>query len=154
MSPLLVEKVSKGKEEILYLNDGSILKLKTQNTGEYINIKKSLLEPGRLALDIVNAEKATDDYVNRFAIIKSNIDEHLRFVNFADLLRFIRLYDEETIRKNYDYTEKYAIQLLSQVLKKLKKICLNSLPSACQISSPSNLPNSETQRVKIKSIKL
>lgn len=144
---MIIEKVNRGKEDDIFLNDGSILKLKTQSSGEYLNIKKCLLDPGRNVIDGNFTEKATDDYVNRFAIIKSKNDQHLLCKNFTDLLQFICFYDEETIRKNYDYTESYAILLLSKVLKKLKKICINSLPSACQISIPSNHPDLDIQRV-------
>ena len=89
----------------------------------------------------------TDDYASCFKVIEAQEHERLRFMVLADLNRFIRVYDEQALRKNYDFTEKFAYIMLSKVLKRMKRLCLNTLPVACDLSLPCKIPNENIQRV-------
>ena len=119
LNPLIAEKVIRGKTEKGIIMNGSVFKIKKQGSQEYINIKKAASKLNS------NGDKdtvMTDDYASCFKIIEAEEHERLRFMVLADLNRFIRVYDEQTLRKNYDFTEKFAYIMLSKVLKRIEEI--------------------------------
>lgn len=144
LQPLIVEKVVRGKNEKGIIIDGSVFKMKKQGSNEFINIKKSV---SKWAAAGSNSVVLTEDYASCFKVIQAKDHEKLRYMVLADLNRFIRVYDEQALRKNYDFTEKCAYRMLSRVLKRLKRLCLNTLPITCDLSLQCKVPSEEIQRV-------
>ena len=118
------------------ISNGSVFKLSLPGKKEHINIKTGS-----------DLELKTEDYKSCFKVVQANEREELRNAILAHLTMFIRSYDDQALIKTYDFTSQAAFSMLSKVLKSMKRLCLNTLPSVYDSVVPYKIPNEEIQTV-------
>ncbi|MDR3549711.1 MAG: hypothetical protein P4M11_15805 [Candidatus Pacebacteria bacterium] len=147
LKPMVAEKVARGE---IKGNDGAVIKLSLcGGKGEHIAI-------GGAALAAANKHASTgkrlvvntEDYASSFRVVRASEHDQLRNYTLAQLTMFVRSYDDQALRKVYDFTEEAAFKMLSRVLKSMKRLCLNTMPSVYDPSIPFKVPDESVQRVR------
>ena len=90
-----------------------------------------------------------DDYYKSFKVVLVNPEKQHIFFTLTDLARYIRTFDIETMKRRSDFTNDALLKLLSKALRRLKKLCINALPSTIQDSHPYKHPIKSIQNVFI-----
>eukprot|EP01022_Parablepharisma_sp_SALTPOND_P026755 TRINITY_DN647_c0_g1_i1.p1 TRINITY_DN647_c0_g1~~TRINITY_DN647_c0_g1_i1.p1 ORF type:complete len:1484 (-),score=183.65 TRINITY_DN647_c0_g1_i1:5466-9917(-) len=145
LKPMIIENVVRGESQRGIIGNGSVIKLILHGRNEYINIKTSLF----LSHDKSSASQGiitnTEDYARCFKVVQVRDDEQLKYTCLAQLSMFIRGYDEQTLLKTYDFTKQTAFNMLSKVLRSLKRLCRNTLVSVYNPMAPYGAPYEDIQ---------
>ena len=148
LKPLIAENVVRNEAQKNCLNHGSVFKIRLRNSKDFVSISSVLLSS---ATDSDAASLATlsntSDYASCFKIVKASDRERLQSYAIAHLSRFIQSYDEQAMRKVYDFKPEVLFQILSSALKCMKRLCLNSFPPVYNPLVPFKIPNKDVQWV-------
>jgi hypothetical protein len=150
LKPLLASKVVREENERGVINDGSVFKMTPQASNTPISIGDVIRAAASNDQNLVEgADPAnlTEDYASCFKVIQVGEERRLRDPTLASLVRFLRMYDEQMLRKVYDFTEKAVRKMLSKVLVILKRLCRNQLVTTLQLALPYKVPNPDIQSV-------
>ena len=148
LNPLWAENVVRNESQKNSISDGSVFKIKLENTEKFIYISDSLLSSATEASTSSLASLSnTSDYSSCFKIVMANSQTKLQNYAISHMSKFIRSYDEQAVRKVYDFTSRATFKMLSDVLKCMKRLCINSFPSVYNPMVQFKEPNEEVQRV-------
>eukprot|EP01022_Parablepharisma_sp_SALTPOND_P012770 TRINITY_DN1659_c0_g1_i1.p2 TRINITY_DN1659_c0_g1~~TRINITY_DN1659_c0_g1_i1.p2 ORF type:complete len:690 (-),score=70.92 TRINITY_DN1659_c0_g1_i1:11422-13491(-) len=151
LKPLFAENVVRGEAQKGSISDGSVLKLRLPGSKDFISVSVSILSSATKTSSGTGASSGnTSDYTCCFKIIQAKEQEKLQNYALSHLTMFIRSYDEQVLRKIYDFTAEATFEMLSGALKCMKRLCLNTLPAAYDPILPFKVPNEAIQRVTIK----
>lgn len=146
LKPLIAENIVRNEAQRDCLNHGSVFKIRLRNSKEFVSVGSSLLssatdsDAGSLA-----TLSNTSDYASCFKVVKATERERLQSYAIAHLSRFIQSYDEQTMRKVYDFNPEALFETLSRALNCMKHLCLNSYPPVYNSQLPYKVPSKDVQ---------
>jgi len=150
LKPLYAENVVRGESQKGAVSDGAVIKLKLPGRKKFIAVNQTILSSATKAMTgtaISSALADTSDYPSCFKIVLAKQLEQLQNYSLSHLTMFIRSYDEQNLRKTYDFTAKATFEMLSGTLKSMEQLCLNMQPISYEASLPFQVPNQAIQRV-------
>jgi hypothetical protein len=128
--------------EVGAISQGSIFKIKVRDTGVQVQLREQSKKKVKANKPVLlqKRELVMDDYYKSFKVIVVNEERQHILLTLTDLTRYIRTFDVETEKRHSDFTNDALLKLLSKALRRLKRLCVNALPSTIQSSYPYEYP--------------